>query len=200
MREDTAQAISSSLRLIADQLTVDTKWSVQQLDNILQTTLVPWYREQRDAAQTIESRLTYARKIVQSGIGDEKDWAHIAHLLANDEQLDEATRTMEHARSISPKAEYFQFLVSVNERMGRFDKSLEMLASWGQIAPDDPQLRIDEERVTRALKRGMRRADCRSKMRLASALLRYERSGSIQFIRLLPYMLPFTFARPGKKI
>lgn len=200
MREDTAQAISSSLRLIADQLPVDVNWSVQQLDNILQTTLVPWYREQREAAQTAGDRLTYARKIVQSGIADEQDWADIAHLLANEGQLEEAKRSMEHAKSISPKAEYFQFLVSVHERMGRFDSSLETLTAWSRIAPEDPQLKIDEERVTRALKRRMCRADRRTKVRFASALLRYEGSGPIHLVRLIPYMLPFTFAYPGKKI
>lgn len=200
MREDTAQAISSSLRLIADQLGVDAKWSVRQLENIVQTTLIPWYREQRGAAPTAEDRLAYARKIVQSGIASDDDWANIAHLLANGEQLEEAKRCMEHASSIAPRAEYFQFLVSVNERMERFDSSLEMLNSWSQVAPADPQLKIDGERVIRALKRGMRKADRRTKMRFANALLRFEGNGPIHFVRLIPYMLPITFARPGKKL
>lgn len=200
MREDTAQAISSSLRLIADQLEVDAQWSVQQLDNILETTLVPWYREQREAAQTVEARLKYARKIVQSGIADEQDWSDIAHLLANEERLEEARQCMEHAKSMSPKAEYFQFLVSINERMGRFDSSLETLTAWTSINPDDPQLQIDGERVKRAIKRGMKKADGRTKVRFANALLRYEGGGLIHFVQLVPYMLPVTFARPGKNI
>ena len=200
MREDTAQAISSSLRLIADQLAVDANWSVQQLDNIMQNTLVPWYREQCKAAQTTEARLKYARKVVQSSIADEQDWSDIAHLLAHEEQLEEAKQCMEQATSMSPKAEYFRFLVSVNERMGRFDSSLETLAAWSRVVPDDPQLKIEGERVTRAIKRGMRKADRITKVRFASALLRYEGGGLIHFVRLFPYMLPFNFARSGKKV
>lgn len=198
MREDTAQAISSSLRLIADQLAVDAQWCVQQLDNILETTLVPWYREQREAAQSIEARLKYARKIVQSGVADEQDWSNIAHLLANEERLEEARQCMEHAKSMSPKAEHFQFLVSVNERMGDFDNSLEALTIWSRVSSEDPQLKLDAERVKRATKRGMKKADRRTRMRFANALLRYEGGGLIHFVRLIPYMLPLTFARLGK--
>lgn len=198
MKEDTVQAISSTLRLIADQLAVDAKWSVQQLDNLMKTSLVPWYREQREAESAPGARLIYARRVVQSGVADEHDWSALAHLLAGDEQLEEAAQCMEHATSISPNAEYFRFLVSVNERMGRLDAALSTLKAWASFAPDDPQLKIDEQRVRRGVKGRLRRGGHQSRIRLARSVLSYEGGGLANAVRLVPYLLPFTFARSGQ--
>lgn len=200
MKQDTAQAISSTLRLIAEQLMVDDQWAVQQLENITRTTLIQWYREQRDIATSTAMGIAYGKMIVQSPLAYEDDWSALAHATAGEELLVEAAECMEKARHLSPRPEYFRFLVSVNERMGRLDKALDTLAAWTSVAPDDPQAKIDDERIRRAIKRKMRRAGVGTKVRLAGALMRYQGGGLINAARVIPYTLAFTFARPGKKI
>lgn len=148
--DNLAEAISSALRLTADQLADDPDWAIAQLETICRDTLIDWHRTRRDHAAS-DQRLAFARRVVQSRLADHTDFSALAHAYSDVENLRDAIHAMEIAAAKSPCPEYFQFLTSVYERDCRLAQSLDAVGRGLHFSADSVQLQSDQLRILTAL-------------------------------------------------
>lgn len=136
------------LALISNRLVTDPGWSLELLDVMSGRLLLPMYRQRRDNEHDLLRVIPLAEAVVDRYEGEIEDRVLLAHLLAKAERLEEALFRINGLIALKPKdAEFYRFKASILERMGCFKSAMAAARSALDLAPSNPDLKTDLNRI-----------------------------------------------------
>jgi tetratricopeptide (TPR) repeat protein len=158
VRPEPTDAMSPVLRLVSSRLTNHPQWAVPLLEVLAGQLAVPILRRARDSSNDPPTAIRAAISIAQHARADVEDWIAVSHFLATDGRLSEslswANRVLQHQPHV---ASHHRLKASLLERLDQFEEALAAVSSAIELDPENPDLIVDEERMSASHVQAMRR-------------------------------------------
>jgi tetratricopeptide (TPR) repeat protein len=158
VRPEPTDVMSPVLRLVSSRLTNHPEWAVPLLEVLAGQLAVPMWRRARDSSKDLPTAIRAAISIAHHARADVEDWIALSHLLATDGRLSESlswvNRVLQHQPHV---ASHHRLKASLLERLDRFEEALDAASSAIELDPENPDLIVDEERMSASHVQAMRR-------------------------------------------